>query len=587
MGRSLRAKLLSRNFYCMLGCALVLLTATAATVYAQCPTIDNRGWGQGATVRFFLNANLTEEQKRQIRLAIGEWNYANSVNNSRVIFVEDTSGQNFSFHFLNGTLPPGTPAFANKTFNVSGTVVSATLTYDPNAVFPGTNMLIIDPNKAGYDTIFIKLTLHEMGHTMGLDHPTQAFANICDQPNGATVMNYVCNENDLGGNLPVNVAACDQNSINTESIYPTPALSPPSVQFQLSAYSASEGAGSIAVTVTRTGSTAASAIVNFSTSDNAGLNNCNVFNGVASSRCDYATSVVTLRFAAGETSKTISIPIVDDVYVEGNESFTLSLTNPRGALLGAVSSAIATLTDNGNEGGANPIDQTAFFVRQHYIDFLNREPDPQGFTDWQAILNNCPVGSIQCDRIQVSADFFRSPEFRERGYFPFRFYLVSLGRKPSYSEFMPDLARVSGFLTEAEKEQARLDFIAEFMSRTEFTNIYNSLSNNAYVQRLFDTSGVTQVTVNGGVQTVQSMQQAMASGKSRAQVLREIVESPEVDAKFYTQAFVVMQYFGYLRRDPDALYQQLIDEMNANPQNYRQMVHIFVNSQEYRARFGP
>jgi hypothetical protein len=83
------------------------------------------------------------------------------------------------------------------------------------------------------------------------------------------------------------------------------------------------------------------------------------------------------------------------------------------------------------------------------------------------------------------------------------------------------------------------------------------------------------------------MQQQMATaGKSRAQVLREIVESPEVDAKFYTQAFVVMQYFGYLRRDPDALYQQLIDEMNVNPANYRQMVNVFVNSTEYRARFG-
>jgi hypothetical protein len=587
MGELSRSKLFPRNFYFALGYILILLTAGAATGHAQCPTIDNRGWGQGATVRFFLNANLTEEQKRQIRLAVGEWNYANSVNNSRVNFVEDTSGQNFNFHFLNGTLPLGTAAFANKSFDGSGRVVSATLTYDPNAVFPGTNILIVDPNKAGYDTIFIKLTLHEMGHTMGLDHPTPAPANICDQPNGATVMNYVCNENDLGGNLPVTVVACDQNTINTESIYPTPALSPPSVQFNLSAYSASEGAGSLEVSITRSGSTATQATVDFSTNDNAGLNNCNVFNGVASSRCDYATSVGTLRFAAGETLKTISIPIVDDVYGEGNESFTISLTNPRGAVLGAVSGATVTITDNGNEGGANPIDGSAFFVRQHYIDFLNREPDPQGFTDWQAILNNCPQGNLTCDRIEVSSDFFRSPEFRERGYFPFRFYLVSLGRKPNFSEFMPDLARVSGFLTEAEKEQARQDFIREFMGRAEFTSIYNGLSNNAYVQRLFDTAGVTQVTVGGSVQTVQTMQQAMAQGKSRAQVLREIVESPEVDARFYTQAFVVMQYFGYLRRDPDALYQQLIDEMNMNPQNYRQMVNIFVNSQEYRARFGP
>jgi glucose/arabinose dehydrogenase len=360
------------------------------------------------------------------------------------------------------------------------------------------------------------------------------------------------------------------------------------LQLGQSSYNVSEGIGSFDLIVNRTGNVNSAVTVNYQTADAAGLQNCNVANSIASARCDYKVAVGTLRFAAGETSKNISMSIVDDVFVEGAETFNISLSNPAGgANLGANASANITITDNGNEGAANPIDQTAFFVRQHYIDFLNREPDPQGFTDWQNILNNCPSGNLQCDRIQVSADFFRSPEFRERGYFPFRFYLVSLGRKPNFAEFMPDLARVSGFLTEAEKEQARLDFIAEFMSRSEFANIYNPLTNNAYVQRLFDTAGVTQVTVNGNVQTVQSMQQAMANtGKSRAAVLREIVESPEVDAKFYTQAFVVMQYFGYLRRDPDALYQQLIDEMNANPQNYRQMVNIFVNSMEYRARFG-
>ncbi|MBA3804507.1 MAG: hypothetical protein H0X14_02165, partial [Acidobacteria bacterium] len=221
-------------------------------------------------------------------------------------------------------------------------------------------------------------------------------------------------------------------------------------------------------------------------------------------------------------------------------------------------------------------------------DFLNREPDPQGFTGWQNILTNCPAGSTACDRVEVSSSFFRSPEFRERGYFPYRFYTVSLGRKPSYAEFMPDLARVSGFLTDAEKEQAKQAFIAEFMARPDFIAAYDGLSSNAYVQRLFETAGVTQVSVNGAVQTVGTMQQAMSQGsKTRAQVLREMVESPEVEAKYYTQAFVVMQYFGYLRRDPDALYQQLIGEMNANPQNYRQMVNTFVNSLEYRARFGP
>ena len=64
------------------------------------------------------------------------------------------------------------------------------------------------------------------------------------------------------------------------------------------------------------------------------LTNCDVVTGVASSRCDYATSVGRLSFAAGETSKTISIPIVDDAFAEGNESFTITLSNAIGAPAG-------------------------------------------------------------------------------------------------------------------------------------------------------------------------------------------------------------------------------------------------------------
>jgi hypothetical protein len=565
-----------------LSCALVLMISTAATGYAQCPTIDNRGWAQGAVVRFFLDPNLSEEQKRQIRLAVTAWNNANSVNNSRVRFEEDT-GQNFVFRFLNGTLPLGTPAFANKSFNANGTVVSGTLTYDPNAVFPGTNILIVDPSKAGYDTIFIKLTLHEMGHTMGLDHPA-APANICDQPNGATVMNYVCNENDQGGNLPTSVAACDQSAINSESIYPPIPQAPPTLQFSNAAFRATEGDGRILVTVTRAGDASGAATVNFGTSDAAGLNSCGTFNGIASSRCDYATSFGTLRFAAGEVTKTISIPLVDDVYVEGSESFNIALSNAAGASLGQTTAATLTIDDNDTaQPTTNPIDRTDFFVRQHYIDFLNREPDPAGFSAWVHRIDFCGQPGEPpppCDRVEVSSAFFRSPEFRERGYFVYKFYAASLGRFPRYAEFIPDLARVSGFQTAEEQEANKQAFAQEFITRAEFANKYAGTTNTEFVDRILATAGVTSPSR-------QTWINQLNSGTSRAQVLRQIAESPEVDARFSNEAFVVMQYFGYLRRDPDALYQNWIQTMNADPSNYRQMVSGFMNSAEYRFRFGP
>ena len=69
------------------------------------------------------------------------------------------------------------------------------------------------------------------------------------------------------------------------------------------------------------------------------------------------------------------------------------------------------------------------------------------------------VADPACDRIHVSSSFFRSPEFQGRGYFVYRFYPVAFGRKPDYDEFTPDLAKVSGFLTDAELEAAKLAFI--------------------------------------------------------------------------------------------------------------------------------
>src|SRR5213079_474433 len=96
-------------------------------------------------------------------------------------------------------------------------------------------------------------------------------------------------------------------------------------------YSVGEGNQFVNVTVTRIGDTSGAARANYATSDSAGSQNCNVFNGNASSRCDYISALGTLKFAAGEASKTISILVINDVYVEGPETFSVTLSNPSGA----------------------------------------------------------------------------------------------------------------------------------------------------------------------------------------------------------------------------------------------------------------
>jgi hypothetical protein len=228
----------------------------------------------------------------------------------------------------------------------------------------------------------------------------------------------------------------------------------------------------------------------------------------------------------------------------------------------------------------NPIDCPEYFVRQHYFDFLGREPDPVGFAGWLSTLNNCAAGDTSCDRVHISGAFFQSPEFQERGYFAYRQYSVALGRKPDYSEFMPDLARVSGYLTPQQLEAAKAALLADFMARPVFVNRYNGLNNTGYVDTLLSFAGVT-------LPNRQALIEALNSGtKTRAQVLREIMESVEVYEKYYNESFVVMQYFGFLRRDPDALYFDWIQELNTTG-NSRNMINGFVNSEEYRRRFSP
>ncbi|HET6671461.1 MAG TPA: Ig-like domain-containing protein [Pyrinomonadaceae bacterium] len=355
---------------------------------------------------------------------------------------------------------------------------------------------------------------------------------------------------------------------------------PSSVQFSSAGYSTSESGGAFNVNVMRMGSTGSATTVNYRTADTAGLDNCSVLNGNASARCDYTTVVGTLRFDVGQTSKSISIPIVDDSYAEATESFSIVLSDVTGGSLGATVTAILTINDNEVTNGPNPVDVTPFFVLQQYLDFLNREPDPGGFAAWQQVISNCPVGDTTCDRIHVSSAFFRSPEFQDRGYFIYRFYPVSFGRKPEYVEFVPDLAKVSGFLSDAELEAAKVAFITEFMSRPAFVTKFNGLNNTEYVDLLLSTAGITHPARDFWIA-------ALGDGtRTRAQVLREIAESTEVYNKYYNQAFVVMQYFGYLRRDPDAFYLDWIQVLNSSG-DFRGMVNGFMNSLEYRFRFGP
>jgi hypothetical protein len=356
---------------------------------------------------------------------------------------------------------------------------------------------------------------------------------------------------------------------------PSPSPSPDGdrarVSFESASYSVAEDGRSIGIKILRTGDISRDSKVDYRTT-----------NGTAQERSDYTTAAGRLFFAPGEPSKTITVLITDDAFVEGDETVNLMLFDAgRSTSLGTPANAVLTIKDNDTTASAtNPVDVTKTFVIQHYMDFLNREPEPEGLKAWQEIVDNCPRGDSSCDKIEVSSAFFRSPEFQDRGYFIFRFYSAILGRVPRYDEFAKDMTSTSGFQSDAEKEANKNLFTQDFMARAEFADRYNNLSDADFVNALVNAAGVILPNKDSLISALQTGQM------TRWQVLRSITESAEVRTKFYTEAFVVMQYFGYLRRDPDVLYLEWIRIMKENGGDYRGMINGFMNSGEYRQRFG-
>jgi hypothetical protein len=354
--------------------------------------------------------------------------------------------------------------------------------------------------------------------------------------------------------------------------------------------------------------------VSFATSDNSGSNGCNVISGHASSRCDYETAIGKVNFAAGETSKTVSVLLVDDAYAEGNENFTFTLSNASGATLGGVAAATVTITDNETTNGTNPIDQAGFFVRQHYLDFFSREPDAGGLAFWTNEITSCgsDQACVEVKRINVSAAFFVSIEFQETGYLVYRMYKAAYGNIPntpvpvSLSELLPDTQQIgTGVIVgqpgwEQKLANNKQSFALDFVNRSRFGNAYPTTMTPAeFVDALFANAGVAPSTADRDA----AINEFAGAGSSadtaaRARAVRRVAENSTLAQQEFNRAFVLMQYFGYLRRNPNDApepglnfggYNFWLGKLNDFNGNYiaAELVKAFISSDEYRHRFGP
>src|SRR5438128_1624279 len=436
--------------------------------------------------------------------------------------------------------------------------------------------------------------------------------------NSAGTFNYFCTPHCADGMTGTVIVQAGSSATPTPT--PTPAAS--ILQFSSASYSVGEANQLVTVTITRSGDSSGTASVNYATSDNAGSQACNVVNGFASSRCDYISALGTLKFAAGETSKTISILIINDAYVEGPETFNLTLSNPTSASLGSQATATVTINDNDTSPGTNPIDQAGFFVTEHYYDFLNRLPDADGLAFWTNEINSCGSDQtcIGLKRINVSAAYFLSIEFQQTGYLVERMYKAAFGSASGtstlggahqlpvpivrFNEFLPDTQQIGqGVVVNVGNWQQQLEnnkqaFALDFVQRSRFTTAFaTTLTPAQFVDALFVNAGITPSAADRNAAIAEFGSATNTSDTAaRGRALRDVAENSILQQQEFNRAFVLMQYLGYLRRNPNdpqdtdyTGYDFWLTKLNAFNGNFvaAEMVKAFITSDEYRHRFGP
>ena len=274
----------------------------------------------------------------------------------------------------------------------------------------------------------------------------------------------------------------------------------------------------------------------------------------------------------------------------------------------------AELYDPGTNPIPNQIDDTQYFVRQHYRDFLNREPDADGLAFWANEITSCGSDAqcVEVKRINVSASFFLSIEFQQTGYLVYRLCKSSYGNLPgatvplTRSEFLPDTRQIGqGVIVNQAGwgqvlENNKQTFAGQFVQRPRFTSAYStSLSPVQFVDALFANAGVTPTAEDRNAAVAEFGSATNTSDvPARGRALRKVAENSTLVTNEFNRAFVLMQYFGYLGRNPNDAPEATLDYQGYNfwlnkLNNFNgnfidaEMVKAFITSTEYRQRFGP
>jgi hypothetical protein len=271
-------------------------------------------------------------------------------------------------------------------------------------------------------------------------------------------------------------------------------------------------------------------------------------------------------------------------------------------------------------GALNPLDTTEYFVRQQYLDFLGREPDQDGFNFWVNNIESCGTDQ-ECraaKRVDTSAAFFLSIEFQQAGFLLHRIYKASYGDANGVttlsgahqcavpiitrSEFLAGIQEIGQITVgqagwETVMEYNKQNFVLTFVQSERFTTAFpNTMAPAQFVDRLLTNIGIA-LSFSDRTDAINEFGNAFSSSDVgvRARALRLVAENVAFKQLESNRAFVLAEYFSYLHRNPNDIpdsdysgydfWQAKLNHFNGNYVN-AEMVKAFINSTEYRQRFG-
>lgn len=254
------------------------------------------------------------------------------------------------------------------------------------------------------------------------------------------------------------------------------------------------------------------------------------------------------------------------------------------------------------------INDADFYVTQQYVDFLSRFPDQNGFTFWQNEITSCGANTqcVEVKRVHVSAAFFLSIEFQTTGYLVYKIHEAAFGNLPGKpvpvrrDEFMPDTRTIGNGVVVGQQgwedvlNNNKNSFTLAFVQRPAFQAAFpNTMTAQQFVDKLDANAGFVLSSAEK-TNLVNVLGSTPADFTKRASVLRTMAENPNLSQRDFNKAFVLMQYFGYLRRNPDDApdgnfngFNFWLTKLNQFNGDFIQaeMVKAFIVSNEYLNRF--